>query len=345
MVDTLKLRLAEFEILPENKLTFRPAARPLGAHLQQEPAGAHLQRAPEDVRRFRIAPGATAYYNRKGHRPFEVTVCHPLRRDLRRPSTDLCYVTLSVPKFVAGSNLSAVDRDTTAWAMRKLEKKLLRVGIKTDIMKAVVARLDCFANVATDERFHLYHPLFRGLRLPRAVLVTYPTYYLWRNTQYEVGIYDKIAEATHRGERIVNSSRGLMRFEYRLLVARRVFSTLEITTVRSLLNEYDRVREHFKRELQKYIFPQEVKGLERAAGSQLDKVFRTFKEMPNFGRDKFVYACGCRYLENHIGQAGAKEMLTGGDGPDVRRKCSRKFDELLAKFKQHRRGIRLQEAH
>jgi len=281
-----------------------------------------------------LSKGAKADYYGTARRRFRLHVYRPRNRNVRYPSVQLCWVRLSLPKFVNGTNMKAIDRDTTAWALRKLERKLLRAGVKTDIMKAYLTRLDCFADVTTAEPVEHYLPLFGGLHLPRSGPVEYSrTGYLWTNGQYELGIYNKILEAQQRGEPVIEVPRGIIRFEYRLKTARRIRSELEIVTVRNLLDEYDRIEAHFRQVLRDTLFSHEVKGLKRYTGGQIESEMLAFKEMSRYGTADFVTACGYRYLEKRTTRAGLRKMLALDSARSVGDRRNSKAEDLLARLK------------
>lgn len=216
-----------------------------------------------------------------------------------------------MPRFVTDSNLQAVGRAATTKALHKLERKLLRAGIKTDIMKSRVVRLDLFANVKTDEPFEHYLPLFRGLHVSRATRVEYQTTgFEWRNAEQEIAIYDKRAEMQHRRESVVDLPPNIIRFEHRLKKARKVLETLEIVTVRNLLDDYDRIRAYFKQTIRRNLFAHDVKGLNRSAGSQIESALLAFMEGDNrYWRSDFLAALGARDIIRRIGRSGLKKLL------------------------------------
>jgi hypothetical protein len=303
MIDTLRLRLADPKILPGCKLFKQPPAVRSGTGHDSPELLWHQPGGSDPV--F----GKPVPYHAPGHRPFVVTFWRNRSHDSRRPSTLFYFVQLSVPKFAAGTNSWAVDKETTGWAVNRLEKKLLRAGIETDIMKAIVVRLDCFANVESDEPFDHYLPLFRGLDFPRTARTRHATSLLWHNSQYEIAIYDKRAEVQHRRESVADLPDNVIRFEYRLKTPRRVYASLKLNTVQNLLDNYDVIRDHFKQTLKDNLFPYAVEGLNLSTGSQIEAEMLAFKKSTQNWFNDYLYAKGARSVEKRMGRSGLKRLV------------------------------------
>jgi hypothetical protein len=104
----------------------------------------------------------------------------------------------------------------------------------------------------------------------------YGTTFLWANTQQEICVYDKVAEMLARRLK-VSSKRYAIRFEFRMLKARKVQDTLSMKSVEDLLAGYDHVEAVYKQHLHKQLFHRSVSEAAVLTARQIEEELSYYK--------------------------------------------------------------------
>jgi hypothetical protein len=333
-VDTLKLRLTDYEISPKPHLKVRfpdvDAATGDKGHslpLWPDGNGGYVQ-------------GARAYHNSDC---LKVSVGRLGSEESAVGTLDVgCWVEFSVPRLANdGDNYQAVSERETARVLKKIGLVLKELGIKTNIGTAAISRLDTFANVETEEPFPCYAPLFSLMQLSRMPKRDYGTTFLFANGMQEWCIYDKPEEMKRkamRTRRVFDANRypaNVARFENRLLKPRKIRDVLGIETAGDLMRGgYGVAVDAFKREAEKHFFSRPVADVEAASARQLESEMRRFKEQ--YGRNwqqRYLQAEGLRNLaEIHGLEVVVKAVasVTGADTKTDKRRLQRLTKDLNA---------------
>jgi hypothetical protein len=190
-----------------------------------------------------------------------------------------CYVQFSVPKIANATNYFPADEESASRAVDQLEKDLRLVGVKANIQKAELSRLDACRTVETLEPFQTYSSVLSALQGQRMHKRDYGTTFLWHNTQQEVAVYDKIAEMTHRKHSVAGLPKNSVRFEHRLLKARKVQNALGMKTVSDLLSDFGHVEKCYVAAMQKQLFKLPVADVQALSSRGLAEQFEVFKEL------------------------------------------------------------------
>lgn len=156
------------------------------------------------------------------------------------------YVNFSLARIASGrNNLKAVNQEEAWQALLRLEYDLERIGLITDISRAVITRLDLFSDAATARGYADFKPLFDILRIPRRKRLIFPGYLAFKNGQRTDVFYDKIAQLTSKGADTSDLPPNLIRFESRLKSAKAVRST-GVRTVAGWMRQWGRVQTWFR---------------------------------------------------------------------------------------------------
>jgi hypothetical protein len=289
MLDTLKLSLTDYEIGPDAVLDVQPSV--YCAATGQGPGGFPLW-----SRFGRPVVGTRAFHNAEN---YNVTVA-PFRPS--DPQSIGCQVQFSVPKLANGSNYEPADFVATEAALVTIERELASIGIKTNIKTARMSRLDACRSVRTSEPYQAYAPVLARLQGTRVAKRDYGTTFLWHNTVQEVCVYDKREEMKRRKKNLARVPRNVVRFEHRLLKARKVREVLGFGTAGDLLQGFEQVAVGYKAAMQEQLFrdsPKEI-AISTAADfeAQLTVLIgdlRNRQNRPNFV-DCYVRAIGFRQL-------------------------------------------------
>ncbi len=266
MIDTLKLSLNDYAISR-------------GAHLDVQPSvfnaatGELLSNFPLWHDGSRYIEGSKAFHNGED---FNVTI-KPLSPS--QPDSIGCLVQFSVPKVVTGSNFHATDHNGTVAALKAVEKHLRDVGIKTNIKTASMSRVDAFKTIQTDEPYPAYHSVLSMLQGQRMAKRDYGTTFLWANTQQEICIYDKLVEMQQRKASVAGFPENSVRFEHRMLKARKVQKTLGMKTVADLLAGYDHVRDTYNAVMEKQLFRRTVSDVAMLTSTQLEEELAYYQDV------------------------------------------------------------------
>lgn len=265
MIDTLKLSLVEYEISENPQLT-----------LEHSPTNLETGSRTSVYRLFmaggRVVEGLKAYHNAEN---FNLTI-KPLSS--LQPQIVGCYLQFSLPKLANGTNYYPITEQAAKRALRGLEGDLREIGVSTNLDNAVLSRVDSFRNVLASETYATYHPVLSALKGKRMAQRDYGTTFLWSNTQQELCVYDKLAEMAARKHKTAGLAPNTIRFEHRLLKARKVRDTLSMATAGDLLSDLAHVETTFKANLEKQLFSKSVSDVEAFLEVELENQLRFFCE-------------------------------------------------------------------
>ncbi len=289
MLDTLKLSLGDFDIAGDANLDVQPPS---------------FNTATGEMRgRYRLfrrgvgfVEGAKAFHNSDD---FNVSV-QPFS-----PSDPLsigCHVQFSVPKLANGSNYEPADFAATEQALVTIERELRSIGIKTNIETATISRLDSCKNVPTSEAFPAYAPVLARLQGTRVAKRDYGTTFLWHNTLQEVCAYDKREEMKRRKRNVTLLPKNSVRFEHRLLKARKVRDVLGFGTAGDLLIGFDEVKRGYVTAMEKQLFRYSPAEIQVTTSADFESQLRSFIRHSSGSKseavcaDAYVRALGFRQL-------------------------------------------------
>ncbi len=285
MIDTLKLSLTDYKVSPGANLFVQPSSF-------NAATGELISNYPLWHDGADYIEGSKAYHNGED---FNVTL-KPLSSS--EPGSIGCFVQFSVPKVATGDNYYATDYKGTAAALATVEKHLRDVGVKTNIKTASLSRLDAFKTVQADEPYQAYHPVLSMLQGQRMAKRDYGTTFLWRNTQQEICVYDKVAEMEHRRVSVLQVPQNSVRFEFRMLKARKVQDMLGMRSAADLLNGYDHVRTVYQQHLHKQLFQRSISDVAMLTARQFEEQLRYYKDDlgKRFWCNDYLMAAGMRVL-------------------------------------------------
>lgn len=262
MLDTVKLCLSDWEIGDTSRLIVQPS--PIHYGTGELTSDYQLWRNEKgDIQR-----GNKAYLNTE-----------KLHVDIKPFSSGgvQCFVHFSVPAVHNGENYYSVGREGTQAVMAKIEGELREAGIKTNIERANLSRIDTFKNVITEEPFLSYSPLFSTLQASRKIRRDYGTTFLWSNTQQELCIYDKIEEMDKKKINTSHYPDQTMRFEYRLLNKRKIENAMGFSEVRELPKNWEEMKEKFNIAWKKNIFNRTIEEVEILSSQQVRTLLEVFR--------------------------------------------------------------------
>jgi hypothetical protein len=161
------------------------------------------------------------------------------------------YVQLSLPKWKSrgGGNVWPVTKAEAREIFLELQSSLASIGIVTDIFKAVVTRLDLFANAATDYSYSTFKPLLDSLVIPRRTRAVYPNSVRFENKRQVDIVYDKREQQASKGFSVEQLPPNLIRWEYRLMVQDAVRAVTGATTLEDLFTRWETLHEVYKANL------------------------------------------------------------------------------------------------
>ncbi len=264
MVDTLNLSLNDFEIAPFAQLYVQP-------HSYQADTGVISNNRPL----WTDTDGRPVEGREAKHvaERFTVIIKAP------RPGALVgCYVQLSLPKFCSGNNFAPIGLQEFQAAMLRLERELRERGIRASLLSANMSWLHLFRNILTDEVFAAYAPFLRQVKPGRQLQCEFGPTLVWKNTQQQVVIYDKIAEMRHRGYDVSVYPANTMRCELRLLNGHKIESVLGGRTVETLCREYSNLGDIFNNAVRKTLFKTPIPDDDILVGSQMKKEMRAFQK-------------------------------------------------------------------
>ena len=213
----------------------------------------------------------------------------------REPNKISSYVQFSVPKIESGSNYAPTNSEGTKAALKALEAHLKAIGVRTNIETAKLSRIDTFRNVIGDEPFTSYSPILQVMQGQRLSKRDYGTTYLWRNTQQEICVYDKVEEMKARKQSIVGATPNTIRFEYRLLNGKKIQKTLGMTTVADLLSAPDHVEDTYRKSMKQLLFKAEsVPDSESLTVMEVEAELKYFLNQGGHWFERWIKANGMR---------------------------------------------------
>ena len=265
MIDTLKLSLSDYSVTEKPDITIQPSAvNAATSEFRSEYPLWH------DGSRYVL--GARAYHNADN---FNLSI-QPLSPS--EPDKVGCFVQFSVPKVATGSNYHPTDHKGTVEALKSIQQQLRAIGVKTNLKTANLSRVDTFKTVSAREPYHSYHPVLAMLQGQRMAKRDYGTTFLWGNTQQEICVYDKLVEMQHRKCNIAGLPDNSIRFEHRMLKAKKVRDTLEMRTVSDLLSAPDHVRDTYHKIMEKQLFKLSVEEIEIFTPSQVENLMQATRD-------------------------------------------------------------------
>jgi hypothetical protein len=300
MLDTLRLSLTDFEIGPDAVLDVQPSV--YCAATGQGPGGFPLW-----SRFGRPVVGTKAFYN-ADH--YNVTV-QPVRDDA--PLAIGCYVQFSVPKVASGSNYQPADLTATKNALKMIHSELKSIGIKTNIKTATLSRLDACKTVVASEPYAAYHPVLISVAGTKAIKRRdYGSTFLLHNTQQEICVYDKIAEMKARKHSVSKLPGNSIRFEHRMLNARKIRDASGLSNVKDLVSGFEQVEACYSAAMRKQLFHYSASELEAVTARSLAEQLQHFRDSGSryFLRD-YLVSLGAAQMAGNMGALlEAVEMVT-----------------------------------
>lgn len=261
MIDTLKIYTDDFRVRDNANLQIQPAPLDYETNTQNE-RKLFRNSAGEWVE------GAKAFLNTER---YNLTI----KPDNAGEGVKV-YLQWSLPKAFTGDNFYPLADDQIAAAKQALEDELRDKGIMLELNECKLSRVDAFRNAYTDEGFSDYAALFRLLRAKRQQRRDYGTTFLWANTQREICVYDKIAEAANRGVSTAGYPQRTTRFEYRLLNNRVTQKETGLSKLADL-QDFEGVKVAYKQALEKNLFSLTVEDAKALVGSEIEKILRSYQ--------------------------------------------------------------------
>jgi hypothetical protein len=308
MIDTLKIQPRDFEISDSSRLTVQPAPYVAGTG---ETLREHILWTGKngEIR------GEKAYLNTER---FQVDV-------RSKGGETLLFVTLSVPRYLNGSNFYSPDRGSVTAVLSELETELSEYGIRFNVQDSRLSRVDLFRNAQTSQPFLSYSPLFALMKATRQKKRDYGTSFLWFNTQQQWMIYDKREEMRAKGIDVSKFPPNIMRVEHRLLSSRKIKNTLQLERAGELVPFYDGLREYFRGALKDNLFRHEVKEIQYMTE---DKVMSELTY--------FVDSYGAKGLSRYLTAKGAESVYRTVQ-PEVFRKV---LEQVLSENMDNQESVR-----
>jgi hypothetical protein len=245
MLDTLKLSLEEYEVQQHAEFSLQP---PTVNTASGELATEHLlwRNGKREVR------GVKAFHNGEW-----INITLKPRREA--PGTQaLCLVQFSVPKVANGGNYHGTDHKGTQAALDAVEKYLREFGIKTNMARASVARLDAAKTLETREPFEGYSPVLGRLQGKRTERRDYGNMFLWGNTRWEACAYDKLEEMRRQKISVAGLPTNSLRMELRALKAAKVREMFGFSSVAELRDGLDHVPAVYRAQMEAQMFRHEL---------------------------------------------------------------------------------------
>ena len=177
-----------------------------------------------------------------------------------------------------GSNYQPADLTATKNALKTIHSELKRIGIKTNIKTATLSRLDACKTVVTSEPYEAYHPVLisvtgTDLSIKRR---DYGSTFLLHNTQQQFCVYDKIAEMKANKHSIKNLPSNSIRFEHRMLKARKIRDASGLCNVKDLIAGYEQVEACYSKAMRKKLFHYSASELEAVTSRSLAEQLQHF---------------------------------------------------------------------
>jgi len=279
-VDTLKLHLTDFEIDRDAHLLIQYGLFDLATQEQEQK---QLYKRGD----FEIL-GAKAFLNTQTYN-FTLTQYG-------------AFAQFSAPKLFYGHNDESLNADGLAQVTHTLETDLRQNGVRTDLLKADISRLDIFKQEQTRYITSDYRDVFTLLSGRRQQKRDYGESFLFYNSQRETMFYDKqIEQGIRDGLKDLSASHTL-RGESRLLTKKAV-NRSGLVTLSDLQKDYDVINDIHSRNM-KDIFT--VKSFESGAdlyltSSDVERELLYIKQL--YG------TLGLSQVRRYISQYGLKYIL------------------------------------
>jgi hypothetical protein len=257
MIDTLKVSLSDYEITSDADIVVQPSNF-------NAATGEMTGNYPLWHTGSRYVEGARAFHNSE---MFNLTI-KPVRPT--EPDKMGCFVQFSVPKVATGSNYYPTDKAGTVDALKTIQKELKSIGVKTNLKDASLSRVDTFKTVQATEPYQTYHGVLGMLQGQRMAKRDYGTTFLWSNTQQEICVYDKLAEMQQRKCDVSRLPGNSIRFEHRVLKARKVRETFGMRSVNDLVKLHQTLSDSYRDVMEKQLFKFSVKEVELFTAGQIE---------------------------------------------------------------------------
>ena len=139
------------------------------------------------------------------------------------------FLEFTAPAIGRLHNYAPLNQAEFQEALLNVETQLHIRGISLSIMTGGISRVDLFRNITLDEPFANYSLLLNQLNGKRMAPCHHcgGTYFRWGNQQHCVVAYDKRAQMISRSRDVSDIPRQVMRFEYRMLNAKKAKKVLE----------------------------------------------------------------------------------------------------------------------
>lgn len=292
MLDTLQVSLAGWRVRDRNKLRLQPA--PIDLESGERVGEVALWRSEGDG----LVEGAKAYYN-------DDELNLSIQSLNRRP---FCFVKVSVPKVLRGSNYHGVSVDETRRALELVGERLHSIGVESNLDEAQLTRVDLFKNVVTENSFGSYRPLFSLLSGRRMQSRDFGETFLWMNSARELTCYDKIQELTLQKKSTEGLPSNVVRFESRLK-QHRVIEKVGLSTVGDLVRDYGRLPKIYNEAWESGLFSFDVPDIERLSENRLLNELMMYRRV-----------AGRFWLQRYLEDVGTVSLLERVGGPEVLRR-------------------------
>lgn len=241
--------------------------------------------------------GVKAHYNGDN---FNVTI-KPLYKGARA----CCFVQLSLPKYLTGSNFTPLTFTQSREAVKKLAVGLSNVGINVLLEDADLSRVDLFRNALINEPFCSYISLLSRLNGKRQHKKEFGTTFLWGNAQWSSIIYEKRVEMIHRRCTELPKQKNVIRGECQL--KRRKLNSVGLCKVSDLWKRYADLPAIYAKLLKDTIFSVPFIDSDVIGASQLESEMLTyFRKCKRNWLPEYFQAVGIAHL---CGTAGPETVL------------------------------------
>lgn len=283
MVDTVKLRITDYEVKSSSNLTIAPSSYKLADGILQQ------ENYLFDTAEGQSVYGGKAYLNTPD---FQLTIA-PMRN-----SQVSCFVQFSAPKLLTGQNFNSVGSGGLFASLNRLETQLHKQGIDCSVASADLSRLDIFKNAILDEPFAAYRPIFQLLKFPRKKLRDYGETFLHTAGQSQLCIYDKLAEMRETKQAMIPNIDSAARFELRLLNKKEINTKLGIVKASELVSNYKDVKEYYRHHLGQTIFKYEPSEIEFFSKDEIVQQLQRVEQIT-----------GRNYMNNYLELIGLETIL------------------------------------
>jgi len=266
MIDKSVVSIEDFEIRENAKLILQPANFNI--------------ETGEELGNFNLFDinGNTQYAKKAFHNSkyFNVDITH------RHDKTVLSVSFSPTKVYNQKDNFNEITKDQTKQAYEYVQNELTDAGIMCNLESGNLSRIDLFHNAELDYKFNLYEPLLSVMKCKRKMNKTDfgGTGYLFRNTQQETAIYDKVQEQkdkiikeirfehrqkygtpakvkhikTELTDRLKQYPQNVARFEQRLLNKNKIVNVLSISKLEETINNYDLLTDYYKASMENGLF-------------------------------------------------------------------------------------------